>query len=151
MLFCIPISSLPGQAGAALFPRRAFPALSRAAPSPSLPGSRGGRCEALPAPGSRGPPGPGLRGRAWIWRESIKSRREARPPSYQSRRGRLGHRTMINPNYYPWGYDGDNGESPARCSRHPGERGPASRGSAAGMRLQAQEVEGEVNGRGSSS
>ncbi|KAL2308239.1 hypothetical protein Nmel_001248 [Mimus melanotis] len=69
----------------------------------------GGRCEALPAPGSRGPPGPWLRGRAWIWRESIKSRREARPPSCQSRRRRLGHRTMINPNYYPWGYDGDNG------------------------------------------
>lgn len=46
---------------------------------------------ALPAPGSRGPPGSvGRRGRAWIWRESIKSRREARPPSCQSRRQRLG-------------------------------------------------------------
>lgn len=145
MLFCIPISSLPGQAGPALSPRRAFPALSRAAPSPSLAGSGAGGARLCPP---SGPPGPGLRGRACIWRESIKSRREARPPSCQSRRRRLGHRTMINPNYYPWGYDGDNGESPARCSRGTGPRFPRS---AAGMRLQAQEVEGEVNGRGSSS
>uniref|UniRef100_U3JQR5 Carbonic anhydrase n=2 Tax=Ficedula albicollis TaxID=59894 RepID=U3JQR5_FICAL len=95
----------PRRRGSA-FPRRAVPALPRA-PSPHSPGSRAGGAGS-PRPRPR-PSRPSAWGRAWIWRESIKSRREARPPSCQSRGRRLGQRTMINPNYYPWGYDGDNG------------------------------------------
>lgn len=80
---------------------------------------------------------------------------------------------MINPNYYPWGYDSDNGErGPLLPAPTPGETGPASRGSMAGdagsgrargsaaggaeaARLslagaeEAKLVEGEVNGEGS--
>lgn len=130
MLFYIPISPAPGQAVAALCPRWAFPARSRAGSFPRIPGGQrepSGRCEAArlsppPAPGAV--PALGRRGWAWIWRESIKSRRETRPPSCQSRR----HRTMINPNYYPWGYDSDNGErgaapGPLLLAPKPGQNG----------------------------
>lgn len=56
----------------------------------------GGRCEAarLSPPPAVGAllslPARRRRGRAWSWRESIKSRRETRPPSCQSRRERPG-------------------------------------------------------------
>lgn len=107
--------------------------------SGSGPAAAGERCEAarLSPPPAVGAllslPARRRRGRAWSWRESIKSRRETRPPSCQSRRDRLRRSagassdTMINPNYYPWGYDSDNGEwgrgaaAPARllCGRRP--------------------------------
>lgn len=100
------IPTLPGHSCCSIFPsprrrgRRWQPsALARhclrcpgPAPSPAFPGDSGSRAgsAALPAPSSRGPPGLGRRGRACIWRESIKSRRETRPPSCLSRRQRLG-------------------------------------------------------------
>lgn len=51
-------------------------------------------------------------------------------------------RTMINPNYYPWGYDSDNGERgaapgpllPAPAPGRTGPRFPSERGGGAGSR-----------------
>lgn len=78
---------------------------------------------ALPAPGPRGP---SRRGRAWSWRQGIKSSRQGRLLSCQSRWEGLGRGrgTMINPNYYPWGYDSDNGEHRHRLCSAVGCPGP---------------------------